>query len=133
MSFCFLVDNRVPIKTEHFDQENSLPIDQIFKQYLFASAFELFPRICPQYMNKMYKKSKQNNNVTKNSSLKPFQPLRTKTLTHKCLSYLRWVIWNDLSDHVKLSDKVNVFRLKVRKSFLTLLREKDQDIYVSYV
>ena len=42
--------------------------------------------MCPQYMNEIYKLSNQNNTVTKNSSLKLFQPLKTKMLEQKCLS-----------------------------------------------
>ena len=44
--------------------------------------------MCPQYMNENYKTSNQDNTVTRNFSLKLFQPLRTKTLTQKCLSCL---------------------------------------------
>ena len=59
----------------------------------------------PEYMNKIYKTSAdQNNAVTRNSSLKLFQPLRTKTLTQKCLSYLGPFIWNGLPDDAKLSN-----------------------------
>ena len=64
--------------------------------------------------------------------LKLFQPLRTKTLTQKCLSCLGPFIWNGLPDDVTLSNNVNLFKHKVKKSFLTILREKDQDIYVYY-
>ena len=38
--------------------------------------------------------------------------------------------WNGLPDDVKLSNNVNLFKHKVKKTFLTLLREKDKDIYV---
>ena len=81
--------------------------------------------MCPQYRNEIYKITNQNNTVTRNSSLKLFQPLRTKALSQKCLSYLGLFIWNGLPDDVKLSNKVNTFKHKVKKGFLTLLREKD--------
>ena len=86
--------------------------------------------MCPQYMDKTYKISNQNNNVTRNSFLKLFQPLKTKALRHECLSYLGLFIWNGLPDDVILSNNVNTFMHKVKKRFLTLVREKDQDIYV---
>lgn len=86
--------------------------------------------MCPQYMNGTYKTSNQNNIVTKISSLKFLQPLRTKTLTQKYLSYLGLLIWNALPDDIKLSGDVNRFKHKVTKSFLALLRGKDQDIYL---
>ena len=41
-------------------------------------------------------------------------------------------VWNGFPDDVKLSNKVNTFKHKVKKVFLTLLRKKDQDIYVYY-
>ena len=66
----------------------------------------------------------------RNSSLKLFQLLRTKALSQKRLSYLGPLIWNGLSDDVKVSNNVNTFKHKVKKNFLTLLREKNQDIYV---
>ena len=78
----------------------------------------------PQYVNEIYKNSNQNNTVTRNSSLKLFQPLKTKALSQKCLSYLGSFIWNGLSDDAKLSNNVNKFKHKVKKSFLVLLREK---------
>ena len=80
-------------------------------------------------MSKIYTTTKQNNTVTRNSSLKLFQRLRTKALSQKCFSYLGRFIWNGLRDDVKLSSNVNTFKHKVKKT-LTLLREKDQDIYV---
>ena len=48
------------------------------------------------------------------------------------MSYLGPFIWNGLLDNVKLSNNVNTFKHKVKKTFLTLFREKDQDIYVHY-
>ena len=83
-------------------------------------------------MNEIYRISDQNNTVTRNSSLK----LRTKALSQKFLSYLGRFNWNGLTDNVKLSIKlfnyVNTFKHKVKKNSLILLREKYQDIYVSY-
>ena len=82
-------------------------------------------------MNEIYTTTSQNNTVTRNS-LKLLQPLRTKALSQKCLSYLGPFIWNGLPDDVKLSNNVNTFKHKVKKTFLTLLRGKYQDIYVYY-
>ena len=82
-------------------------------------------------MNEIYTTTSQNNTVTRNS-LKLLQPLRTKALSQKCLSYLGPFIWNGLPDDVKLSNNVNTFKHKINKTFFTLLREKDQDIYVYY-
>ena len=72
-------------------------------------------------MNKIYRTTNKNNTVTRKSSLKLFQPLRTKTLSQKCLSYLGPFIWNDLPDDVKMSNNVNAFKHKIKKTFLTLL------------
>ena len=83
-------------------------------------------------MKKIYTTTNENNTVTRFSSLKLSQPLRTKTLSQKCLSYLGPFIWNGLPDDAKLSNNVNIVKHKVKKTFLTLLREKDQDIYVYY-
>ena len=55
-----------------------------------------------------------------------------KNLSQKCLLYLGPFIWNGLPDDVKLSNNVNTFKHKVKKTFLTLLRGKYQDIYVYY-
>ena len=95
--FCLQLDNRQHIGTEHFDKISWLPIDQRFNQCFSTSIF---------------------------NSLKLFQPLRTKGLSQKCLSYLGHSIWNGLPDDVKLSNNVNMFKYKVKKTFLTLLREK---------
>ena len=86
--------------------------------------------MCPEYINKIYRTTNQNNTVTRNSSLKLFQLLKTKPVSQKCLSYLGPFIWNSLPNDVKLSNNVNTFKHRVNKIFLTLLREKDQDIYV---
>ena len=83
-------------------------------------------------MNVIYKTSNQNNTVTRSSSLKLFQPLKTKALSQKCLSYLGTFIRNGLSDDIKLTSNRNTFKHEVKKSFLTLLREKDQDNYAYY-
>ena len=81
----------------------------------------------------MHRTTNKNNTVTRNSSLKLFQPLRAeKGLSQKCLSYLGLLIWNGLPDDVKLSNNVNTFKHKLKKAFLRLLREKDQDIYIYY-
>ena len=72
-------------------------------------------------MNKIYRTTNKNNTVTRKSSLKLFQPLRTKALCEKCLSYLGPFIWNDLPDDVKMSNNVNAFKHKIKKTFLTLL------------
>ena len=88
--------------------------------------------MCPQCMNIIYKTPNQNNTVTRNSSLKLFYPLRTKVLSQKCLLYLGPFVWNGLPDDLKLSINVNTFKHKVKKSFLTLLPERDQDTYVYY-
>ena len=76
-------------------------------------------------MNEIYETTNQNNTVTRNSSLKLFQPLRTKALSQKCLSYLGSFIWDFLLNDVKLSNNVNTFKHKVKNTVLTLLREKD--------
>ena len=88
--------------------------------------------MCPQYVNEIYTTTNQNITVTRNSSLKPFQPLRTKALGQKYLSYLGTLIWNGLPDDVELSNNLNTLKYKVKKTFFTLLRVKDQDIYVHY-
>ena len=54
-----------------------------------------------------------------------------KNLSQKCLLYLGPFIWNGLPDDVKLLNNVNTFKHKVKKT-LTLIREKDQYIYVHY-
>ena len=77
-----------------------------------------------QYMNEIYKSTNQNNTVTRNSFLKFFQPLRTKGLSQNSLLYLGPFIWNGLPDDIKLSNNVNTFKHKVKKSFLTLLTLK---------
>ena len=119
--FCLQLDNREHFGTEHFDKINWLPIDQRFKQCLSTTVFKFFSEMCAQYMNEIYKTTNQNNTVTRNSFLKLFQPLRTEALSQ-----------NALPDDVKLSNNVNTFKHKVKKDFLILLREKDQDIYVYY-
>ena len=131
-NMCLQLDNREHIRTEHFDKISWLPIDQRFKQCLSTSVFKFFSEMCPQYMNKIYTITNQNNTVTTNSSLKLFQLLRNKALSQKCLFYLGLFIWNGLPDDVKLSNNVNTFKHKVKKTFLTLLWEKDQDIYIYY-
>ena len=78
-------------------------------------------------MYKIYKTCNQNNNVTKNSSLKLFQLLRTKILPQKSLSYLGPLSWNVLPDDITLSNNVSTFKHNVDKKLLTLLREKHQD------
>ena len=52
--------------------------------------------------------------ATKNSSLKLFQPLRTKAFSHKCLPYLGSFTWNGLPDDAILSNNANMFNHKVK-------------------
>ena len=87
--FCLQLDNIEHIGTEHFDKINWLPMDQRFNQCLSTSVFKFFSEMYPKYMNEIYKTTNQNNNtVTRNSSLKLFQQLRTKAVSQKCLSYM---------------------------------------------
>ena len=102
--FCLQLHSREYTGTEHFDKINWFPIDQIFRQCLSTSVFKFVSQKCPQYMNGIYRTTNQNNAVTRNSSLKLIQPLRTKALSQKYLSYLGSFIWNDLPDDVKLSN-----------------------------
>ena len=94
----------------------------------FHKCFLIFSEICPQYTSEIYKTSNQNNTVTRNSPLKLQTKLQTqpqtKALSQKCLSHLGPFIWNGFPDDVKLSNNVNTFQQKVKKSFLTLLRKK---------
>ena len=129
--FCLQLDNIEHIGTEHFDKISWLPIDQRFKQCVSTSIFKFFSEMCLQYLNEIYR-TNQNNTATTNSSLKLFQPLRTKALSQECLSYLGPFTWNCLPDGVKLPNNVNTFKHKVKKTFLILSREKDQDVYVYY-
>ena len=91
---CLQFDNREHSVSENVAKINYLPIDQRLKQCFSTSVFKFFSEMCPQYMNKIYKKSNQRNTITTNSSLKLFQPLRTKALSQKCLSYLGPFIWH---------------------------------------
>ena len=77
--FCLQMDNREHIETECFDKINWLPLDQRFKQCLSASIFKFLSEMCPQYMNGIYA-TNQSNFVTRSSSLKLFQQLRTKPI-----------------------------------------------------
>ena len=124
--FCVQLGNIEHIRTEYFDKISWLPMDQRFKQCLSISEFKFFSEMCPQYMNEIY------STVTRNSSLKLFQPLLIKALIQKYFSYLGLFIWNGLPDDAKLSSNVNTFKHKVKKTLLTLLREKGQNIYVYY-
>ena len=72
MRFCLQLDNREHIETEHFDKINWLPLEQRFKQCLSIGVFKFFSEMYPQYMNKIYKTTNQNNTVTRNSSLNFF-------------------------------------------------------------
>ena len=74
--------------------------------------------MCPHYVKEIYQTANQNNSVTRNS-LKVFRPLRTKASSKKCLLYLGPFIWNGLPGDVKLSNNVNTFKYKVKKTFLT--------------
>ena len=65
-------------------------------------------------MSKICKKSNQNNIIARNSYLKLFQPLRTKALTQKFLSYLGPLISDDLSDDVNRWNNVNTFKHKIK-------------------
>ena len=62
--------------------------------------------MCPQYSSKVYKTSNQSNTVIRNYPLKPFQPLRTKTQSQKCLSYFGSLVWNGLPDDAEQSEYV---------------------------
>ena len=124
MHFRLQLDYREHMETKHFNKINWLSIDQGYKQCLSTYDFKFCSEMCPQYINKIYKISNQNNAVTRNSSSKLFLPLRTKTLTQKCLSYLGPFIGNDLTDDVKLSNNVITFKYKARNSSLTLSWEK---------
>ena len=118
---CFRLhlNNREYIGTEYFDKVNWLPIDQGFKQCLSKSVFKSFCKKYSHYMNKVYKTSNQK------IYFKLFQQLR---FGYICLP----LICNSLPDGIKLSSNVNTFKHKVKMSSLTILREKDQDIYVFY-
>ena len=97
-----------------------------------TSVFKFFSKVCPQHMSEIYKTTDQSNTVARNPSLNLFQRLKAKALSQKCLSYLGPFIWNGLPDGAKLSNNVSTFKHKVKTSFLTLLREKDQDICMYY-
>ena len=116
--FCLQLDNIEHIRTEHFDKINWLAIDQRFNQCLSTSVERHFSEMCRQYiiyyiilyyiiyiiyyiLHIYYIKLYNillcpqyvlvyiiNDAVTRNSSLEFFQPLRTKALSQKCLSYL---------------------------------------------
>ena len=84
-------------------------------------------------MNEIYTTTNQNNNVTRNSSLKLFQTLKTKALRQKCLSYSGPYIWNGLPDDVKLSNYVNTFNDKVKKPFDIIKRQRSRYVCILWV
>ena len=101
------MENREHILTEHFDKI----IEKRFKRCFSTYFLKFFSELCPQYANEIYKTSNQSNIITRNYPLKPFQPLKTKILTQKCLSYIGPLIWDGLPDDVKLSNNVNTFKV----------------------
>ena len=60
----------------------------------------------------------------RNCSWKIFQPLRTKALSQKCLSYLGPFIWNGLPVDVKLPNNVNTFKHKGKKDLHDIIKRK---------
>ena len=71
---------------ENVDKTKWLPKDKRFKQCFSTNFFKLSSKMCPQYMNEIYKTSNQN--IFESTSLKLFQPLQTKALIQKWLSNL---------------------------------------------
>ena len=84
----------------------------------------MFSEISPQYMNDIYKTVNLNNTFTRNYFLKLFQPLRTRALSQKYLSYLGPFIWKGLPDDVYLSNSVNMFKYEVKKEILDITARK---------
>ena len=76
--FCLQLDNREHTGNERFEKINWLPIDQRLKQCLPISVFKFFSEICPQCMNQIYKIY---HFITRNSSLKLFQPPSSKAFS----------------------------------------------------
>ena len=124
------MDNKEHIGSEHFGKINRSEQTKNSHNVFHPAFLYFFFEICPQYMNKIYKTSSQNNIVTRSFSLKLSQPVRTKALTQKSLPYLGQLIWNGLPDYIKLSNNANMLKDKVKRNLLALLQEKDQDIYI---
>ena len=128
--FCLNLNNRDHIGLTEFEKINWLPINDHFEQCISSTTFKFFNNRSSAYMNDVVKPAGHPITNTRTSFLKLIQPLRNTNYGQKILFYLTPNIWNSLSVSVKATEGFNTYKHKIKKNFLSRMKNNESDIYV---
>ena len=73
----------------------------------------------PLYMNDVFTLAVQPNTTTRASLLKSTQPLGRTNHGQKNVSYIFRIIWNNLSDSLKITNNLNTYKHRVKDHFFS--------------
>ena len=80
-------------------------------------------------MNDVFKQAGQNTTATRTSLFKLSQPLTKTNHGQKCLLYVAPTIWNKVSDFLKTTDNVSMYKHRVKKHFFQRMNNEEDNIY----
>ena len=80
-------------------------------------------------MNDVFKPTGQPNTTTRASLLKLNQPLRRTNHGQNNISYIAPIIWNNLPNSLKTTDKLNTYKHRVKEHFFRRIRNEVNNIY----
>ena len=85
----------------------------------------------PAYMNDVFKPVGNSSTNTRASFIKLIQPLRNTNYGQKTPSYLAPNTWNSLPVSLKATDGLNTYKDKIKKNFLSKIKNNESDIYIA--
>ena len=112
--FCLI---RAHTGLNKFEKNKCLLINYHIEQFINSTNFKYFNNLSPAYMNEVLKPSGQNSTTARASLLKLNQSFRKTNCRQNNFWYVAPNTSNKLPDSLKIAEKLNTYKHRVRKHF----------------
>ena len=106
------------ISQKEFERINWLPIKEIYNQSVNSIAFKYFDNQCPYYLKEVFVKAPASSSSLRNSYQKLQQPFHKTNTGQNALSFIGLALWNKVPKEIKITTKLNAFKLNFKKHYL---------------
>ena len=127
--FCLNLNNRAHVRQNEFEKINWLPVNDCFEKIISSMSFKFCNNTRPPYMNDVFKPTGQPNTTTRTFLRKLNQPLRRTNHGQKNISYITPIIWNNLPNSLKTTDKLNSYKNRGKEHFLHRIKTETNNVY----
>ena len=112
--FCLI---RAHAGLNKFEKIKCLPINEHIEQFINSTNFKYFSNLSPAYMNEILKPSGQNCTTARAFLVKLNQSFRKTNYGQNNFWYVAPNTSNKLPDSLKITEKLNTYKYRVRKHF----------------